>query len=133
MPTIFSKLGINFTTPFCNLSETEAELCMLEIGSSIVKQKISSNCKKSCSNLKYFGAISGSATFLPTSYMGDSFKKIPELVQNKRMYYCLSYVFNNDEFLSNVYVEYLIYDTIGMIGSVGGTLGMLLKEKQKIN
>ena len=110
MPTIFSKLGINFSTPFCNLSETEAELCMLEIGSSIVKQKISSNCKKSCSNVRYFGDVSGINPISPPT---------------KKNWYFFSYILTNDEFISNVFEEYLIYDVIGMIGSVGGTLGLL--------
>ena len=46
----------------------------------------------------------------------------------------------NQDFQSKVYEEYLIYDAIGMIGQVGGTLGTLyfllcivLLEPQKIN
>ena len=38
------------------------------------------------------------------------------------MYY-LKYRLNNQDFESMVHEEYFIYDTVGMIGSVGGTFG----------
>ena len=38
--------------------------------------------------------------------------------------YLLEYKLINLDFAAKVYEEYLIYDEIGMIGSVGGTLGM---------
>ena len=38
--------------------------------------------------------------------------------------YLFKYVLRNQDFASKVYEEYFIYDTIGMIGSVGGTLGI---------
>ena len=37
--------------------------------------------------------------------------------------YHLVYKLTNNNDISKVYKEYYIYDTIGMIGSVGGTLG----------
>ena len=63
IPRIFSDLGINLSKPFCYQNDTEAEHCALDIGNNIVKQKISSNCMKSCSNLRYFGDISGIIPF----------------------------------------------------------------------
>ena len=37
--------------------------------------------------------------------------------------YYLQYTLTNPDYVSKVYEEYYIYDTIGMLGSVGGTLG----------
>ena len=37
--------------------------------------------------------------------------------------YFLWYKLTNQDFESMVYEEYFIYDTVGMIGSVGGTFG----------
>ena len=37
--------------------------------------------------------------------------------------YWFTLTLTNDDFLCKVFEEYLIYDSIGMIGSVGGTLG----------
>ena len=111
IPRIFSNIGINFSNPFCYQNDTEAEHCSLNIGQNIVKQKIASNCKKSCSNVRYFGDISGINPF--------------SLPGKKYNWYFFSYILTNDEFMSNVFEEYLIYDVNGMIGSVGGTLGLL--------
>ena len=111
MPRIFSNIGINYSAPFCDLNDTESEQCSLNIGKDIVEQKIPSNCKKSCSNLKYFGEMAGIIPYSPN--------------KNDSNWYCFSYILTNDEFMSNVFKEYLIYDAIGMIGSVGGTLGLL--------
>ena len=41
--------------------------------------------------------------------------------------YFLLYKLKNNNFAAKVYEEYLIYDAIGMIGSVGGTLGMFIQ------
>ena len=115
MPRIFSNIGMNYSIPFCHLNDTEAEQCALNIGWNIVvEQNISSNCKKSCSNLRYFGEIAGI---------------IPYTKKKVHNWYGFSYILTNDEFTSKVFKEYLIYDFIGMIGSVGGTLGKLLSEK----
>ena len=112
MPRIFSNLGINYSAPFCYVNDTKAEQCALNIGKNIMEQRIPSNCKKSCSNLRYFGDISGMNPISP--------------LVKKINWYFFSYILTNDEFISNVFEEYLIYDVIGMIGSVGGTLGLLL-------
>ena len=111
MPRIFSNLGINYSIPFCHSNDTESEQCALDIGWDMVDGAIPSNCKKSCSNLRYFGEIAG---------------VIPYTKKKVSNWYGFSYILTNDEFMSNVFKEYLIYDVIGMIGSVGGTLGLLL-------
>ena len=43
------------------------------------------------------------------------------------MYY-VRYALTNQDFESMVYEEYFIYDTVGMIGSVGGTFGNYLSD-----
>ena len=40
--------------------------------------------------------------------------------------YQFYYEFANSENRCNIFQEYLIYDTMGMIGSVGGTLGVFI-------
>ena len=115
MPRIFSNIGVNYRTPFCHVNDTEAEQCVLNIGWDIVvEQRIPSNCKKSCSFLQYIGEIDGITPF-------SSFNK----TENS---YIFSYTLTNNDLMSNVFEEYLIYDFIGMIGSVGGTLGNFLSK-----
>ena len=67
-----------------------------------------SDCKKACSNLEYTGEIVVNRPFY--SDKGE----------NWNMYY-LRYRLN--DLKAMVYEEYYIYDTVGMIGSVGGTFG----------
>ena len=54
MPNVFSNLGINFTTPFCQPDDDddENEYCALKIGKKIIDEN-NYSCKKSCSNLEY--------------------------------------------------------------------------------
>ena len=123
MPRIFSNIGVNYSTPYCNHNDTEAEQCALDIGKNIVvEQKIPSNCKKSCHALEYFGE---KATNIQFSHIPFS-----QLLNKTVNTYIFSYALTNNEFMSNVFEEYLIYDFIGMIGSVGGTLGKFLSENQ---
>ena len=57
-------------------------------------------------------------------YVGNSL--VPTIALNGEKEYGLFYQLTNDNFMSKVYEEYLIFDAIGMIGSVGGTLGMFI-------
>ena len=75
------------------------------------EQHMDSLCKKSCVTLQYIGQVISTKP-----YEGKKYSNVN--------YYSLRYVFDSDMF--NVYEEYLIYDAIGMIGSVGGTLGMFI-------
>ena len=111
MPNIFSNLGINFSTPFCQ-NDTKNEDCALKIGDKIMKHKIESKCQKSCSTLGYNGEV--------------VMKMINPSRLNSSNAYFLVCILTNQDHMSNVYEEYLIYDAIGMIGSVGGTLGMFI-------
>ena len=65
---------------------------------------------KSCSKIDYSGTLQFES----------------ENIKNGDLYYkILSYQFDYPQVLT-IYEEYLIYDGIGMIGSVGGTLGMFI-------
>ena len=65
-------------------------------------------CPKSCSILQYTGNV-----VYEHKYQTDKHS------------YKFAYLFNLPEKVE-VYEEYLIYDVIGMIGSIGGTLGMCI-------
>ena len=114
MPRVFSNLGINYSIPFCYSNDTEAEHCALNIGKNIVEQEIPSNCKKSCLNLRYYGGISA---INPISAASQGYKGYN--------WYVFGYILTNNDFTLNSFDEYLIYDEIGLIGSVGGTLGLI--------
>ena len=108
IPKAFSNLGRNYSTPFCE-DDSDNE-CAMKAVRKIVQKNSASNCKKSCSNLEYFGQIALIRN--SSSKKGKNWNR-----------YWLNYVLDNPEFESMVYEEYFIYDTIGMIASVGGTLG----------
>ena len=65
MPNIFSNIGMNISTPFCQ-NDLENEKCALNIGMKIIDQNIDggSGCKKSCLNLVYSGEITATYTDL---------------------------------------------------------------------
>ena len=76
--------------------------------------RIGSNCKKSCSILQYSGKVIDKSAFEEGGdygYYGT---------------YGFNYQMINFELMSTVHEEYLIYNTMGMIGSVGGTLGLFI-------
>ena len=82
-------------------------------------KNVGANCKKSCSHSKY---------------IGETVVNVAHSEYDEWNTYYLSYTFNNEDFKTNVYEEYFIYDFMGMIGSVGGTLGIpfILFEVQNI-
>ena len=100
IPEIFKNMGTNYTTPFCQ-NDTNNQRCIL------ANKEVGMNCEKSCSIKEYIGE-----TYLNSPRSSD--------VKDRDLYY-FKYRLNN--LASKVYVEYLIYDSIGMVGSVGGTLG----------
>ena len=65
---------------------------------------------KSCSKIDYSGTLQFESENINDSYL---------------YYKRLNYQFDYPQVLT-IYQEYLIYDGIGMIGSVGGTLGMFI-------
>ena len=105
IPNVFSNMGKNYSTAFCQ-NDTSNQQCMF---ANMFEQEIVSNCKKSCSNLEYFGEI-----FINKPDQSDK--------EDWNLYY-LHYRLVNQDFKAKVYEEYLVYDAIGMTGSVGGTLG----------
>ena len=119
MPLAFSY-GKNFSVPFCQ-KESE-EVCphrivkelmkLIKPGINSTKQRIDgTNCKPSCTLLQYSGMVD----VIQTKMAGK-----PE----KWNYFEFTYEFS--EHKGKVFEEYLIYDVMGMIGSVGGTLGMFI-------
>ena len=117
-PSIFSY-GNNSTSICQNLEEHECAKNVVEsiIDNSIVnystKPKFASRCKHSCEILQYSG-------------MEIKNRKkqhyLPDLYDVRQFYY----EFANSENKMKAYQEYLIHDAMGMIGSVGGTLGMFI-------
>ena len=110
MNNAFANLGKYYQTPYCK-NDTLNQQCiyyhMMEM-----EMKGILNCKKSCSVKEYTGE-----TFLRYNQKPKS---------NETEEYYFKYVLN-DVASTKVYKEYLIYDTIGMVGSVGGTLGMVIE------
>ena len=104
IPEIFSNMGKNYTTPFCQNDSHNQRQCVLK---HISKEEVGSDCKESCSI---------------TEYLGQPYLNIPiESDKEDWDLYYFKYRINN---LATTKDEYLIYDAIGMIGSVGGTLGI---------
>ena len=106
MPNVFANMDKNYSIAFC-CNDTHSQQCILI---PMLKEDDGSNCKKSCSNKEYLGEV-----YLNVPITSD--------VKDQDLYYFM-YRLNNHNFASKVYEEYLIYDAIGMVGSVGGTLGM---------
>ena len=112
IPNAFSNLNKTYSKPFCQ-NDKENEFCALKIIKNMMQeQEEGSECKKSCFNLEYLG-------------QSKYYRQDPPKDKNWDVYeFALTLV--NEDFVSNEYEEYLIYDTIEMIGSVGGTLGILI-------
>ena len=106
IPDAFSTMDKNYSTALCQ-NDRDNQQCFRKH-----KQEITSNCQKSCSILEYFGAIELS---MPQQSDRENWN-IQEI----------GYYLTNPDFTLIVHEEYLIYDAIGMIGSVGGTLGITI-------
>ena len=116
IPNLFSNLEKNYNIPFCQ-NDTDNENCALNVIDKILKQEIGYKCKKSCLNVAYVGELS------TTRAKNNNYTK------NWNVYE-FRYVLRNEDFASKVYEEYFIYDAVGMIGSVGGTLGFLNNSRK---
>ena len=112
IPKVFSNLGKNYNTAFCQ-NDTINERCIFKI---IREHETGSYCKKSCTNLEYFGEVDLNMPY--TQNCNDLWPDSENCIS-----YYLQYTLTNPDYVSKVYEEYYIYDTIGMLGSVGGTLG----------
>ena len=98
-----------YSSPFCKNDTYNETKCFAKYYER--EQEFGTNCKRSCSNLEYSGDFEGIAPH-HSKVKGGGFYQIHYLI--------------NKNFPMKVYEEYLIYDIIGMIGSVGGTLGAFL-------
>ena len=107
IPDEFSIVGKNYSIPSCGNITNNHKQCIFNH-----KKYIASNCKKSCSIVEYSGEFEVNNPY-------------NSMIPNWNMYIMI-YVLSNQDFELIVYEQYLIYDTIGMMGSVGGTVGMFI-------
>ena len=116
IPGMFSY-GKNYSTPFCQ--NLEDDTCARDIFNNI-KYKIENNftnivnlrCKHACTILQY---------------SGKEVAKIPVVSEfSFADVYLGRYQFENVDNKMKVFNQYLIYDSMAMIGSVGGTFGMFI-------
>ena len=114
VPSIFSStFGRNYSTPFCQTvkdNKCARNLFHNKIGNKIENnftKIVNSSCKHSCTILQY-SALEVCSVLKPGFESND-------LRQFR-------YVFGNADNTMNAFNEYLIYDSMGMIGSVGGHL-----------
>ena len=109
--------GRNYSTPFCQtLMDTQCAQNIFDNSFNKIEnnftKKVGVKCKHSCTILQYSGLEVANR---PATYH-------PELYDFHRFWY----IFGNADNKMKSFHEYLIYDAIGMIGSVGGTLGMFI-------
>ena len=97
--------------------EKQIRICAENILSEKIRfGGLETNCKKPCEIQQY---IEDWKNYLVGN--GDSNKANHE----SKLWFWLWYQFEDDQD-TIVYEEYLIYDTINMIGSLGGTLGIFI-------
>ena len=100
--------------PPCDYDNKEEWKCGEKIGEQVWYNVTKTNV---CPTLQYTGKI----------FYEEIFEKEYQSINYNDEVYKIKfkYVFASPETVT-VYEEYLIYDTIGMIGSIGGTLGMCI-------
>ena len=86
------------------------------MGMSSTTEKIASNCKFSCEALQYIGKLVATASY------GNPAMPIWQ----DRYQYRIMYQFINLDNKCQKLEEYLVYDAMAMIGSVGGTFGLFV-------
>ena len=110
--------GKNYSTPFCQ--NLEDDTCARDVFDDI-KYKIENNftnivnlrCKHACTILQYSGKeVAEYPPFVFDPSTTDA--------------YVGRYQFENVDNKMTVFNQYLIYDSMAMIGSVGGTFGMFI-------
>ena len=120
IPKVLSyKGGRNYSTPFCQTGTDEkcAKQLFKKRQSDVTFENnftkiIDSKCKQSCTILQYSALEVGSG---PKKALDESHDL-----------YEFRYEFGNADNKMKAFHEYLIYDSMGMIGSVGGTFGMFI-------
>ena len=117
IPKVLSyKGGRNYSTPFCQTGTDEkcAKQLFKKRQSDVTVENnftkiVDLKCKQSCTILQYSALEVGSGP------MNESLDL-----------YEFRYEFGNADNKMKAFHEYLIYDSMGMIGSVGGTFGMFI-------
>ena len=104
--------------PLCNSTNSNEFKCPKKMAETIWYEVIRTDgCPKPCSILYYQGKVTLKQKY-PRSYVASEHRDEAARIK-------FSYGFASPE-LVDVHQEFLVYDTIGMIGSVGGTLGMCI-------
>ena len=112
IPNAFSSIGgRKYSTAFCG-NDTFNQRCIAKQ----ILNEVGSKCKHSCSTMEYYGEIEINMPY------GEIHQSKWNVRSNWNAY-MVCYNFKNN---AKVYEEYLICDTIGMIGSVGGTIGLFI-------
>ena len=116
IPRMFSY-GKNYSTPFCqNFKDDECAGSIFDDTINKIKNNftkiVNFRCKHSCTILQYSGREFESSILESPSENHDIYQGI--------------YHFENADNRMTVFSQYLIYDSMGMIGSVGGTFGMFI-------
>ena len=110
--------GKNYSTPFCeHWKDDQCARNIFENRDGRIEnnftKKVDSKCKHSCTILQYSGLeVLDSPIILPQTAK----------LQTRRF----RYQFGNADNKMKSFQEYLIYDSMAMIGSVGGTFGMFI-------
>ena len=123
IPAMFS-FGRNYSTPFCtNLTDNKCAVNIFSNFSGKIEnnftQNVNSKCKHSCTILQYSGSV------VLWYWHSTSSKHLHHDLENFT-YHEFEYQFGNADNKMNAFHEYLIYDTMGMIGSVGGFMGIFI-------
>ena len=119
IPILFG-FGRNYSTPFCDNKNDDR--CARDIARKMITgkginftQEFSNiACTKACSSLQYSG------NYIISKPVADN---ASEKYKSLHQFY---YEFSNSDNKCPIFNEYLIYDTMGMIGAVGGTFGMFI-------
>ena len=109
--------GKSYSSPFCQTVKDEN--CAINIFDDVngkiennFTKKVDFKCKHSCTILQYSGSVVHWNSIFP---INESYNE-----------HQFEYQFGNTDNKMTVFHEYLIYDSMGMIGSVGGTFGMFI-------
>ena len=116
IPTLFG-FGKNYSTPFCDNKNDDrcarniARKMITGKGINFTQEFGNIACTKACSSLQYSG----------TYIIGK-----PVAAKEYKSLHSFYYEFSNSNNKCPIFDEYLIHDTMSMIGSVGGTFGMFI-------
>ena len=118
IPGMFSY-GKNYSTPFCQTKKEDDcarnlfEIFFHEAVKTNFSKKVEMKCHHSCRILQY--------SAIETRNIQGTYK-----YNNTTDLFGFKYIFGNPNNIMKTFHEFLIYDEMGMIGSVGGTFGLFI-------